>query len=67
MFIKSEINILQKRITDNRQFIQVIMGPRQVGKTTLVKLLIAQLDVPTVFVAADCVASTNSDWISQQC
>lgn len=66
MFIKSEIKILQKRITDNRQFIQVIMGPRQVGKTTLVKQLIAQLDVPTVFVAADGVASANSAWISQQ-
>ena len=66
MFVKSEIAILQKRMADNRQFIQVIMGPRQVGKTTLVKQLIAQLDVPTVFVAADGVASANSTWISQQ-
>jgi uncharacterized protein len=66
MFVKSEIDILQKRMTGIRQFIQVIMGPRQVGKTTLVKQLIAQLDVPTVFVAADGVASANSAWISQQ-
>ena len=60
MFIKSEIKILQKRITDSRKFIQVIMGYRQVGKTTLVKQLIAHLDVPTVFVAADGVASAKS-------
>lgn len=66
MFIKSEIDILQKRMAGSRQFIQVIMGPRQVGKTTLVKQLIAQLDVPTVFVAADGVASASSAWISQQ-
>lgn len=66
MFIKSEIKILQKKVVGNRQFIQVIMGPRQVGKTTLVKQLIAQLDVSTVFVAADGVASANSAWISQQ-
>ena len=66
MFIKSEIAILKKRMGDNRKFIQVIMGPRQVGKTTLVKQLISQLDVPTVFVAADGVPSANSIWISQQ-
>jgi uncharacterized protein len=66
MFVKSEIKILQKRSSGNRQFIQVIMGPRQVGKTTLVKQLISQLDVPTVFVAADGVASANSYWINQQ-
>ncbi|MEA5457627.1 ATP-binding protein [Arcicella sp. LKC2W] len=66
MFVKSEISILQKRMVDNRRFIQVIMGPRQVGKTTMVKQLIAQLEVPTVFVAADGVASANSVWISQQ-
>lgn len=66
MFVKSEISILQKRMVDIRRFIQVIMGPRQVGKTTMVKQLIAQLEVPTVFVAADRVASANSAWISQQ-
>ena len=37
MFIKSEIKILQKRLADSRKFVQVIMEPRQVGKTTLAR------------------------------
>ena len=66
MFIKSEIKILQKRLADPRKFVQVIMGPRQVGKTTLVRQFVETLNVPVVFVAADGVASANNAWISQQ-
>ncbi|MFN8355414.1 MAG: ATP-binding protein [Spirosomataceae bacterium] len=66
MFVKIELSILQKRMAAPRQFIQVIMGPRQVGKTTLVRQLVSTLTVPVVFVAADAVPSANSTWISQQ-
>ncbi|MEA5140186.1 ATP-binding protein [Arcicella rigui] len=66
MFVKSEISILKKRIEEQRKFIQVIMGPRQVGKTTLIRQFISQLNVPVVFVAADGVPSANASWISQQ-
>ena len=66
MFVKSEIKILQKRLADPRKFVQVIMGPRQVGKTTLVRQFVETLNIPVVFVAADGVASANNAWISQQ-
>lgn len=66
MFVKSELSILQQRMAAPRQFMQVIMGPRQVGKTTLVRQLVGTLTVPVVFVAADAVPSANSAWISQQ-
>jgi uncharacterized protein len=66
MFVKSELSILQKRVAAPRQFIQVIMGPRQVGKTTLAKQLVNMLDTPVIFVAADGVPSANHVWISQQ-
>ncbi len=36
MFERQEIKLLHQRVNEPRKFIQVLMGPRQVGKTTLV-------------------------------
>lgn len=66
MFAKSELALLRQRMAESRRFIQVIMGPRQVGKTTLVRQLIDQLTIPCYFVAADAVPSANNSWIEQQ-
>jgi predicted AAA+ superfamily ATPase len=58
--------ILQKltnRITEPRRFIQVVYGPRQVGKTTLVMQLMKQLSFGSLLVAADDVPAANRLWI----
>jgi len=34
MFKRPELQLVKERILEPRKFIQVIMGPRQVGKTT---------------------------------
>ena len=57
---------LHKRLKEKRRFIQVIMGPRQVGKTTLVNQLLGESKIPYHFVSADDIGSNNSTWISQQ-
>jgi predicted AAA+ superfamily ATPase len=49
-----------------RRFLQVIMGPRQVGKTTLVSQLAAQVKIDYLFVSADSIASGNATWLEQQ-
>jgi predicted AAA+ superfamily ATPase len=49
-----------------RRFLQVIMGPRQVGKTTLVSQLAAQAKIDYLFVSADSIASGNATWLEQQ-
>ncbi len=46
-------------------FIQVIVGPRQVGKTTMVNQLLRQIDLPYIFESADAVPSSNSAWLNQ--
>ncbi len=66
MYIKAEITELQDRILEPRKFIQVIMGPRQIGKTTLVKQGLANHEFPSIFVSADGIPSSNEVWISQQ-
>jgi predicted AAA+ superfamily ATPase len=42
------------------------MGPRQVGKTTLVTQLAAKNQMPVHFVSADAVAASNTSWLAEQ-
>ncbi|MDE7102630.1 MAG: ATP-binding protein [Bacteroidales bacterium] len=64
MYQKSEYIIIRNRVKEPRKFIQVVMGPRQVGKSTVVKQVLAELDMPYQFYSADNVPATNSTWIS---
>lgn len=65
MFIRSQIQEVEKRINEPRKFIQIIVGPRQVGKTTLVTQLLERVNVPYAFESADGVSNTNSTWLQQ--
>ncbi len=66
-YIKQELKLLQGRVAEPRHFIQVILGPRQVGKTTVVRQLLKNLnEMPFHFAAADGVPSSNFNWIDQQ-
>ncbi len=65
MFERQELQTLKKRILEPRRFIQVVMGPRQVGKTTMVNQLYNQVRMPGIYEAADAVAAGNSEWIAQ--
>ena len=65
MIERSELQVLKKRIEEPRRFIQVVMGPRQVGKTTMVVQLYNQLALPSSFLSADAVPTTNVTWLEQ--
>lgn len=64
MFHRSEYKLIKSRIEEPRKFIQVIMGPRQVGKSTVVKQVVKDISIPYLFYAADDVPATNKSWIS---
>jgi len=67
MYSKPELKLIKKRIEkEERRFIQVIMGPRQVGKTTLLKQFTQQTSLPYHFVAADAVSAADNSWVAQQ-
>jgi uncharacterized protein len=66
MFARKELSQLNQRVQEPRQFIQVVVGPRQVGKTTLVRQLVDQLTMPVHYVSADAVGAANSTWVAQQ-
>lgn len=63
---RSYLQGLIKRIGLPRMFIQAITGPRQVGKTTIVKQLTEQINIPYIYVTADNVAEASNIWVEQQ-
>ncbi len=64
MYKKSEYQLITSRLKEPRRFIQVVMGARQIGKSTVVGQVLKDLDVPHLFFAADNVPATNSAWVS---
>ena len=64
---RAQKSLLTKRIeSEPRQFIQVLYGPRQVGKTTVAQQFMQATHLPTHFASADLVGAGQSSWISQQ-
>jgi predicted AAA+ superfamily ATPase len=66
MFERSQLQIIIKRIEEPRRFIQVLMGPRQVGKTTLINQLLDRCSIPAHFASADAISASNTAWLEQQ-
>lgn len=66
MYEREEFQTLCKRLQEPRKFLQVIMGPRQIGKTTVVKQALKALEesIPYLFFSADNVPATQNSWIS---
>ena len=60
------LGLIGRRLQEKRRFIQVIAGPRQVGKTTTMRQWMAETNIPCQMVTADHVAATDHNWISQQ-
>ncbi|MCL2876464.1 MAG: ATP-binding protein [Betaproteobacteria bacterium] len=66
-FQRPQSAALVARLNESRRFMQVIAGPRQVGKTTLVLQATSGLDVPVRYVSADePTLRGNANWIGQQ-
>jgi predicted AAA+ superfamily ATPase len=65
MFQRPHIQLVKSRIEEPRKFIQVILGPRQVGKTTMISQLLSELSVFNLFESADAISATNSAWLVQ--
>ena len=63
MIVRSKINELLERVSEPRRTIQVLAGPRQVGKTTLVKQLMERVSMPSVYFNADAVEPDDREWI----
>ncbi len=63
---RPQADVLVARLGEPRRFIQVVAGPRQVGKTTLVQAVVESLGLPARVVSADEPTLRGPDWIAQQ-
>lgn len=61
-----QFTILVSRMIEPRRFIQVLAGPRQVGKTTLVQQVCESIGLPVQFASADEPTLRGPEWIAQQ-
>jgi uncharacterized protein len=57
---------LLRRLREPRRFLQVLAGPRQVGKTTIAQQVLLQLGRPSLYASADGPAPPDLGWIDRQ-
>ena len=65
-FQRPQSAVLAARLAEPRRFIQVVAGPRQVGKSTLVQQVTDALALPVRQASADEPTLRGADWIAQQ-
>jgi hypothetical protein len=65
-FRRNLFSILRKRMGEPRRFLQVLAGPRQVGKTTLARQLAEELAIPSHYATADEPTLQDRAWVNQQ-
>jgi len=56
---------IRKQLLGKRKFIQVISGPRQTGKTTLIGQLLKSITVPSTYISADVYDGNGLTWIEK--
>ena len=64
MYKRAEYQTIKNRVEEPRKFIQVVMGARQIGKSTVVKQVLKDISIPYQLFSADNVPATNSAWIT---
>ncbi len=65
MIERIQLHEITKRISEPRKHIQVLMGPRQVGKTTMASQLLKKANIPFMYESADAVVAVNTSWLEQ--
>ena len=59
------LKTLLERLCEHRKFIQIIAGPRQVGKTTIALALLNEVTALSEYHSADDVVAPSTVWIAQ--
>jgi hypothetical protein len=63
---RSQIATWTKRLNEQRRWMQVLIGPRQAGKTTLIHQALRNLSIPHLYVSADEPTIRPPGWIASQ-
>lgn len=66
MFNRQLVSQLVNRLKEPRKFIQIVVGPRQTGKTTAVIQALEKLNMPKHFVSADDPNFVSVEWLRNE-
>ena len=66
MYKRPTYQVLLKRLEEPRRFMQVLAGPRQAGKTTLIEQVLGDLQCPSHYASADEPVAKDRTWVEQQ-
>src|SRR3990167_6658594 len=65
-YTRSQVNEIFKTLNDRGALIAILVGPRQVGKTTAAHHIEQKWPGPVVFASADAILSRGPEWIEAQ-
>lgn len=65
-FRRSIVQTITERIAEPRRYMQVIVGPRQTGKTTATRQALDSLDIPSRFARASQDIPASQDWLRRE-
>lgn len=63
---RKSFEVLLKRLQEPRRIIQSLIGPLQVGKTTLARQVADELEISSCYVTADLATLQDISWLQQQ-
>ena len=63
--LRYQMSVLKKRLQEMNPLIQVMVGPRQIGKTTMVKQVLTK-HKNAIYVSSDMLLSADVTWIIEQ-
>lgn len=63
--LRYQMSVLKKRLQEAKPLIQVMVGPRQIGKTTMVKQVLTK-HKNAIYVSSDMLLSADVTWIIEQ-
>lgn len=66
MFERSQVETIVSRMEEPRRFIQIVIGPRQVGKSTAIAQALERVRIPYVFARADAAQPATQAWLRAQ-
>ena len=65
MYRRKHFDLVLNRLKEPRRFIQILYGSRQIGKTTLIKQVLKDVDIPFHYASADDTPAVTSVWLDQ--
>ena len=66
MFQRKQVEVIASRMAEPRRFMQIVIGPRQVGKTTAIRQSLERQSIPFHFARADAARPATRAWLRAQ-